>query len=533
MGLNPMTTFKWLCSIVLVSLAGTILSACVSPPPAPPAPNFPTATLRLAPTQTRNPTPTAMPTAQPTAAPALSLNPAKGGPRTQVTVLGVGFPAKTQVSLRIAPSGGGGNSLSFGGVTADEQGRINIALVIPDRWPSGTLISEQELVFAVADSSASVKVTASFIFQVAVAVQPSPTPAPSNVPSAYVTFEFVNVRSGPGPSYGLVVKADQGQTMNLLGRNADGSWVQVGLPAGQNGWVPAAGLDTAVKIASLPVTAGSAGGPVPTEPSPQASAYVSYRWAYVRSGPGGNYSLITRLEAGDSMTLLGRTANSTWVQVYLPGGQQGWTAAAYLDTDIPIADLPITTNLVPTPLPGESGTEPKAYSLGAPLELRAGPDASYKLIVVTAISRDQGMSLLGRDAEATWVEVRLPDGSVGWVTATSIRANLTISNLPVIAGPQPRLVVSNLSVRSGMAIQVNADGFLSNQDLIVTLSVPGVGGGLAVARGTTDTKGAAQLIFTMPGLWADGSLITENYLVLVVSNLDWSISQSVTLQHLR
>jgi hypothetical protein len=131
------------------------------------------------------------------------------------------------------------------------------------------------------------------------------------------------------------------------------------------------------------------------------------------------------------------------------------------------------------------------------------------------------------------VEVRLPDGNVGWVTATSIRANLTISNLPVIAGPQPRLVVSNLSVRSGMAIQVNASGFLSNQDLIVTLSVPGVGGGLAVARGTTDTKGAAQLTFTMPGLWADGSLITENYLVLVVSNLDWSISQSVTLQYLR
>ncbi len=528
-----MTILKWLCLIVLLGLAGTVVSTCVSPPPAPPAPNLPTVTLRLAPTQAQKPTPIVLPTAKPTVAPALSLNPATGGPRTQVTVLGVGFPAKAVVSLRITPSGGGGNSLSFGGVMADEQGRINIALVIPDRWPNGTVISEQELAFAVADESASVKATAAFSFQVAVVVQPSATPAPSNVPSAYVSFEFVNVRSGPGPSYGLVVKANQGQTMNLVGRNADGSWVQVGLPSGQNGWAPAAGLDTTVQVTSLPITASSAGAPVPAEPVPQASAYVSYRWAFVRSGPGGNFGLITRLEQGDSMTLLGRTANSTWVQVYLPGGQQGWTAVAYLDTDIPIADLPITTNLLPTPLPGESGAEPKAYSLGAPLELRAGPGSSYKLIVVTAISRDQGMSLLGRDAEAAWVEVRLPDGSIGWVTATSIRANLAIGNLPVIAGPQPRLIVSNLAVRSGMAIQVSAAGFLSNQELIVTLSVPGVGGGLAVAHGTTDTKGAAQLIFTMPGLWADGSLITENNLVLVVSSLDWSISQSVSLQYLR
>jgi uncharacterized protein YraI len=253
----------------------------------------------------------------------------------------------------------------------------------------------------------------------------------------------------------------------------------------------------------------------------------------VRSGPGGNYSLITRLDQGEGLTLLGRTADSTWVQVYLAGGQQGWAAAAYLDADVSIPSLPITTNLLPTPTPGEPGTEPKAYSVGGPLQVRAGPGSDYKIIVVTAISRDQGMSLLGRNAQGTWVEVRLPDGDIGWVTAASVRANLPISNLPVIAGPQPRIVLSNLTVRSGMTIQVNVEGFLSNQELLVTLGVPGVAGGLAVARGQTDAKGAAQLIFAMPGLWADGSLITESNLVLVVSNLDWSISQSVNLQYLR
>lgn len=529
-----MKILVWLRWATGVGLGAVILSACASGTPVPPVQNPPTATLRLAtPTLTPSLTTTAAPTARPAVAPALSLAPATGGSRTQVTVLGTGFPARTPVSLKIAPSGGGDNSLSFGGVVSDEQGRINIALVLPDRWPSGALISEKELMFAVAGESTGVKAAALFTFQPAVAVQPSPSPAPGNVPSAYVSFDFANLRSGPGPSYGLVVKIDQGQAMSLVGRNADGSWVQVRLPGNQDGWVPAASIEANVTILSLPVTASSAGAPTPTEPSAQASAYVSYKWAYVRSGPGGNYSLIARLNQGEGLTLLGRTADSTWVQVYLAGGQQGWAAAAYFDADVPIPSLPITTNLLPTPTPGEPGTEPKAYSVGGPLEVRTGPGSDYKIILVTAISRDQGMSLLGRDAKGAWVEARLPDGTSGWMTAASIRANLPISNLPVIAGPQPRIVLSNLTVRSGMAIQVNAEGFLSNQELMVTLGVPGVAGGLAVARGKTDAKGTAQLMFAMPGLWADGSLITESNLVLVVSNLDWSINQSVNLQYLR
>jgi uncharacterized protein YgiM (DUF1202 family) len=533
MGSHPKTLI-WLRRVAWVGLGAAILAACARGTAVPPAQNPPTATWRLAtPTVTPRLTPTAAPTATPAIAPALSLNPAMGGPRTQVTVLGVGFPARTPVSLKIAPSGGDGNSLTFGGVVADEQGRINIALVMPDRWSSGDFISEKELVFAVAGENTGVKATALFIFQPAVVVKPSPSPVPSNVPSAYVSFDFVNVRSGPGPSYGLVVRIDRGQALSLVGRNADGSWVQVRLPGDQAGWAPAASIEANVTILSLPVTAGSAGAPTLTEPSAQASAYVSYKWAYLRSGPGGTYSLIARLDHGEGLTLLGRTADNAWVQVYLSGGQQGWVAASYLEADAPIPSLPITTKLLPTPTPGEPGTEPKAYSAGGPLEVRAGPGSDYKILVVTAISRDQGMSLLGRNAEGTWVEARLPDGNMGWLMAASVQANLPISNLPVIAGPQPRIMLSNLTARSGMAIQVNAEGFLSNQELLVTLGVPGVAGGLAVARGKTDAKGAAQLAFAMPALWADGSLITESNLVLVVSNLDWSISQSVNLQYLR
>ena len=253
----------------------------------------------------------------------------------------------------------------------------------------------------------------------------------------------------------------------------------------------------------------------------------------MHSGPGVNYSLIMSLERDFGMDLLGRNPDATWVQVRLPDGQQGWVSALSIEASVSISDLPVTSSLVITPTPGELPGAPTAYAVAGPLEVRSGPGADYRLIVVSAISRDQGLSLLGRNAEGSWVEVRLPDGSLGWVTTGSIRANLPINNLPIIAGAKPSILVSNLAVRSGTPVQVTVKGFLSNQEIVVALRAPGGGRGLTVARGKTDALGTAQLAFTMPGLWADGSPIAEGSLSLEVSSLDGSIADSVSLQYLR
>jgi hypothetical protein len=173
-----------------------------------------------------------------------------------------------------------------------------------------------------------------------------------------------------------------------------------------------------------------------------------------------------------------------------------------------------------------------AYPAGGPLQLRSGPGSNYNLIVVSALGRTQAISLIGRNGAATWVQVGLPDGHIGWVTTDSIQASSPVTDLPVIADPQPRVTLSNLAVGLGASIQVNVQGFYSDQEIVITLGAPGTSRSLIVARGMTNTRGAAQLLFTMPGRWPDGTPIAQGNLALIVSSLDGSVSTSVYLRYL-
>jgi SH3-like domain-containing protein len=42
--------------------------------------------------------------------------------------------------------------------------------------------------------------------------------------------------------------------------------------------------------------------------------------------------------------------------------------------------------------------------------------------------------LEGRDAGGLWLQIRLADGRLGWVSSAFVTANLNIPNLPVTSG---------------------------------------------------------------------------------------------------
>lgn len=95
---------------------------------------------------------------------------------------------------------------------------------------------------------------------------PSPTPAPTAAPSPTPSptpgvavvkpgpAQGLNVRAGPGTSYGVIATLRAGSRLTPIGRDADGRWVEVCCVAGgQPGWVLAELVDLAVDLASLPV----------------------------------------------------------------------------------------------------------------------------------------------------------------------------------------------------------------------------------------------------------------------------------------
>jgi SH3-like domain-containing protein len=75
---------------------------------------------------------------------------------------------------------------------------------------------------------------------------PSATPAPSATPTELPVLtgivdadQSINVRGGPGTDNPVVTTLDPGTEVRVLGRNADGSWIQIQLADGTEGWVSA------------------------------------------------------------------------------------------------------------------------------------------------------------------------------------------------------------------------------------------------------------------------------------------------------
>jgi LysM repeat protein len=82
-----------------------------------------------------------------------------------------------------------------------------------------------------------------------------------------------------------------------------------------------------------------------------ATAWVNTGRLNVRTGPGVNYNSITSLLRNSAVTMIGRTADASWIQVVIPGGTQGWMRSRFLLSNIAIGNLPITWAVPPAPPP--------------------------------------------------------------------------------------------------------------------------------------------------------------------------------------
>lgn len=259
--------------------------------------------------------------------------------------------------------------------------------------------------------------------------------------TATINTGALNVRSGPGVGYGVVATVYKDQTVNLLGRNSDSSWVKISLYNGVEGWVNATLINPSVALSTLSVLVST------------STAHVTAGNLNVRSGPGVTYTSIAVAGNGDSLVLIGRNSASTWVKVRLASGTEGWVNASEISTSISISTLPILDT-------GSTSTEPTATVATGALNIRTGPAPSYG--IVATLGQGQPVVLLGRTADSGWAMVRVYNGAVGWANAAYLNASVAFSTLPVVSpgsapsAPPPApttatgIVTANaLNVRSG------------------------------------------------------------------------------------
>lgn len=99
----------------------------------------------------------------------------------------------------------------------------------------------------------------------------TPTATPLPKPQAIVSAQEANVRRGPGTGHPVVARLRQGEMVDLIGRNVDGTWWQVALATGEQGWINASLVSTigpadAVEVAAVIPTPPPAAAPRPTSP---------------------------------------------------------------------------------------------------------------------------------------------------------------------------------------------------------------------------------------------------------------------------
>jgi uncharacterized protein YraI len=162
-----------------------------------------------------------------------------------------------------------------------------------------------------------------------------PVSIPAGASAAYINTGKLNVRAAPDPINGTILtKVNKGETYQVVGRNFDGSWVQLNVN-GTIGWVNAAYVILS-GAATLPVNSGN---PTNTGYFVTATPYA----VWIRSAPSNNAQILDALPLGASAQVVGRDATGSWWQINY-GVYSGWVAArlAVIQGGANINAIPIT-----------------------------------------------------------------------------------------------------------------------------------------------------------------------------------------------
>lgn len=274
----------------------------------------------------------------------------------------------------------------------------------------------------------------------------------------------LNIRTGPGTNYSVLLVATGGSQFPVLGVARDLVWYQINTDAGV-GWVNveftvARGDFTNVPFADAPAvvnttTTGTTLTTVATAPRQSIEGnrvIINTGNLNVRSGPGSAYSIIAKVAGGVELAISGRAPDDIWLLVEGSFGL-GWVNTQYIIfrgdyNTVPIIEdayrgggiVVVTTNTVtnttqtviatavPAPVVQDVGNV--AIINTGNLNVRSGPGGSYSILAKVAGGTQ--LSVVGRAPDDVWLLIEGYFG-LGWVNTQYVifRGNYNI--VPIIA----------------------------------------------------------------------------------------------------
>jgi len=265
----------------------------------------------------------------------------------------------------------------------------------------------------------------------------------------------LNMRSGPGTSFGVIRGIPSGAQVEVMGA-AQGGFLPVRYQ-GTKGWASADFLR--VGSGGTPITPTATATATPVTPTATATASatsdgnatgagtVTAGRLNFRSGPGMSSSVIGVLVYGTRVEITGSAQNG-----FLPiraQGTSGWAAQEYISTGsaatptatatpvtptaTPVTPIPTATPVTPTPTPsptippgGVSGTA--VVSVTGTLNMRSGPGTEFP--VIRGLSNGSQVDLLGA-AQNGFRPIRY-QGTDGWASEAYLEIGATNPNDPQV-----------------------------------------------------------------------------------------------------
>ncbi|MCY4537766.1 MAG: SH3 domain-containing protein [Chloroflexi bacterium] len=152
--------------------------------------------------------------------------------------------------------------------------------------------------------------------------QEAADPIAPGTPHLVVNTGYLNVRSGPGASHGIITTVAGGAKLPVISIGSDNLWYEVNSPAGP-GWVNSHYTVTRGNFASLRRPRVLNDPPTPALSGPTPRCVVNTHRLNIRTGPGANNDIITSVPGGSHLAVLGLSRGRGW---YLVEGSfgQGW-----------------------------------------------------------------------------------------------------------------------------------------------------------------------------------------------------------------
>lgn len=161
---------------------------------------------------------------------------------------------------------------------------------------------------------------------VATSVVPPTAPPPTGATVRINAAVNLNVRSQPSTSGAILVRVNRGEVFSAVGRNGDGTWIQINAN-NTVGWVSSSFVVfTNGAATSLPVTSGT-----DTSASIPLTGYtlVATTTVNIRSGPAVRFGVMGRLTQLATANIVGRNADTSWWQINY-AGIVGWVSATFV-----------------------------------------------------------------------------------------------------------------------------------------------------------------------------------------------------------